>query len=37
LLRKILKIKEEERIDWRGIWEHPALKKSKLPSEIRKE
>jgi len=37
LLRKMLQIREENRIDFNGIWEHPALKKIKMPGEIIKE
>ena len=36
LLRKMLQIKEETRIDWYEIRDHEALKKIKLPSKVSK-
>jgi len=34
LLRKMLTMKEESRIDWKGISEHPAIIRAKLPGEF---
>jgi len=33
LIKKMLTVKEETRIDWKGISEHPAMKRAKLPGE----
>jgi serine/threonine protein kinase len=31
LLKKMLQYKEEDRCDWKGVWDHPALAKIQLP------
>jgi len=36
LIQKMLTVKEEDRADWKVIAEHAALKKVKLPSEVKK-
>jgi len=36
LIRKMLTVKEESRLDWKGVIEHPAIKRAKLPSELKK-
>jgi len=35
LIERMLKVKEEERIDWEGIWNHPALAGVKLPEDVK--
>jgi len=35
LLTRMLVIKEEARIDWASIWEHPAIKRSKLSKDLK--